>query len=348
MRRAVAATAAALVLTACGLPLTTGIRAVQDRPAGQQQRGDIQVLPPGPSDDARPEQVVRDFFGAQSSPDDGHARAREFLAPERRGWKDAGIVNVFAGPALTVAPVGAAKNLFTVSGALIGRIEPDGSYTRASGPVSVRVRLRHNERGRWVIADVPDGLLLSSADRERSFKPYNVYFLAPPAGTGASESHLVPEPIFLPVTADPADALVRRLLAGPSQLLGDSVQTAVPLGTILLRPVATDTAGVVTVDLSGEAALVPQLQQQQLSAQLVWSLRGSPSAFSQLRLRSGGADLKVGTSTGPGVLQDRRDWASYDPDALPARVPALFVEGRRLRRWERNDADYHAHEFHDH
>ena len=331
MRRVAALLALGLVLPACGLPLTSGIRNAQDRPAGQQQRGDIQVLPPGPSDDAAPDQVVRDFFGAQSSPDDGHARAREFLAPERRGWKDSGPVQVFAGPALTVAPVGEAKNLFQVTGTRTGRIAADGSYTPVGGTLSVRVGLRQNERGRWVITEVPDGLLLSTADRDRSFKPYAVYFLASTTGQTSSTTHLVPDPLFVPVTADPADALVRRLLAGPSSALGDSADTAVPDATRLLKPVQTDANGVVTVDLSAQVGAAPPSQQEQLSAQLVWTLRGVASAFSKLRLRSAGRDLRVASSGDPAALQDRGDWASYDPDGLPARAPALYLSGRRLR-----------------
>jgi hypothetical protein len=182
--------------------------------------------------------------------------------------------------------------------------------------------------GRWVLSAVPDGLLLSTADRDRSFRPHNVYFLAAPIGRPPVPTHLVADPVFVPVTADPADALVRRLLSGPSALLGNSVSTAFPVGTTLLKPVDTAAAGLVTVDVSDQVRLAPPSVKERMSAQLVWTLRGIP-AFSKLRLRSGGKDVGLG-STDSAALQDRGDWGSYDPDRLPERAPAYYLSGRRL------------------
>jgi hypothetical protein len=319
-----------LLLTGCGLPLGDGVQVPKQVAAGQQQRGDIQVLPPGPRPDNTEEQVVRGFFGAQSNPEDGHASARAFLTPERqRLWKDAGQVSVFDS-ALTIAAAPDEPHVFLVSGRRVGVIHEDGSYTRANDRVSMRVRLQRDAKRGWELADVPDGLLLSVADRDRSFRPLSVYFLAPAAGANPSP-HLVPDPVFVPVTADPAQALVQRLLKGPSAQLGDSVETAVPDDTTLLHKVTTDGAGVVTVDLSKQVAEAPQEQKEQLSAQLVWTLRGVQSAFSRLRLRSDGEDVRVAGADEDGALQDRNDWSSYDPDAQVSRASAYYISGRRLR-----------------
>ena len=321
-----------LVLVAgCGLPLDSDVQVPKQVTAGQQQRGDIQVLPPGPDPDNTPEQVVRGFFGAQSNPDDRHASARAFLTAARaKTWKDAGPVSVFD-TAPAVEQVGDRVDLFSVSGRRVGLINSDGSYTRANERITVTVRVARAGNGPWQLADVPDGLLLSSADRDRSFRWRSVYFLAPGQDAGGGSGHLVPDPVFVPITADPAQALVERLLAGPSLPLSDSVETAVPDDTTLLRPVTTDAAGVVTVDLSRQVAEAPREQKEQLSAQLVWTLRGVQSAFSKLRLRSGGEDLQVRGSGDSDGLQDRLAWPSYDPDGLPAPAPAYYVSERRLR-----------------
>ena len=331
MRRRLGALALVLT-TGCGLPLSDAVQQPRQVPAGQQQRGDIQVLPPGPREDNAPEQVVRGFFGAQSNPEDGHASARAFLTPERRAtWDDTGQVTVFEG-ALQTSQVGNAEDVFEVSGDQVGRIDADGSYTRATGRISFRVRLVNTARTGWALSDVPDGLLLSTADRDRSFRSRNVYFLAPsPPQAADAPTHLVPDPVFIPVTADPAQALVERLLAGPSRPLGDSVETAVPDDTALRRPVATDASGVVTVDLTRQVADAPALQKEQLSAQLVWTLREVDTAFSKLRLQSDGRALVVPTASDGDGRQDRGEWAEYDPDGLTPRVPAYYVAERRLR-----------------
>jgi len=324
--RRVAAVASLVLVAGCGLPLGSGVQVPKQVSAGQQQRGDIQVLPPGPRADNTPEQAVRGFFGAQSNPEDGHASARAFLTPERRQrWKDVGQVSVFD-RTLAIEPSVGEPNAYVVSAHRVGLIDADGSYTRTDDQVVLHVGLQRDPRRGWQLSQVPNGLLLSVADRDRSFRWLSAYFLAPSSDANASP-HLVPDPVFVPVTADPAQALVQRLLRGPSRLLRDSVETAVPDDTTLLDPVRTDAAGVATVNLSKQVAEAPQEQQQQLSAQLVWTLRGVQSAFSRLRLRSAGRDLQV---TGD-ALQDRNEWPSYDPDGAAARTQASYISGRRLR-----------------
>jgi hypothetical protein len=322
-----------VLATGCGLPLPEGVQEPRRVEPGQQKRGDIQVLPPGPRDDNTPEQAVRGFFGAQSNPDDRHASARAFLTADRRAaWDDAGPVRVFdAQHGLSITAVEGRPEFFVVTGGRVGEIGRDGAYTRAEGTISITVRVRKGARGRWELSDAPPGLLLSTADRDRSFRWRSVYFLAPASGQPGATAHLVPDPVYFPVNADPAQALVERLIAGPSRPLGDSVETAVPTGTTLLHPVTTDAAGVVTVDLSGPVGRAPEPQLEQLSAQLVWTLRGVESGFSKLRLRSDGADVRVASGGDADGLQDRDAWASFDPDGLALSAPAYYLSGRRLR-----------------
>ena len=327
--RKLAIAACLLVLTACGLPLSDGIQKPGPVPAEQRQGGDIQVLPPAPRDDAPPDQVVRDFFGAQSSPGDAHASAREFLAPElRKKWRDDGPVSVL-GSGLDVARVPGEDNAFRVTASFVGQIAPDGAYLPTAGRVDQIVKGRRGSRGRWQITDVPNGLLLTRADRERSFRARNLYFIAPAAAPDAEPSHFVPDQVFMPVTAGSADALVRRLLAGPSRGLADSVETAFPAGT-KVRSVRTEASGLVTVDLTQQVRQASAELRQQMAAQLVWTLKALQD-FSELRLLSQGQPLG---DDGQELLRDRSDGQEYDPDGLVARAPLYFIGGRRLRQLE--------------
>lgn len=328
MRFRLARVVVVLLLTAgCGLPLGSGVHAPGDVPAEQRQGGDIQVLPPGPRDDATPEQVVQDFFGAQSNPTDGHASARAFLTPDAAaGWQDSGPVSIYEGSLSTERVAGTAAS-YRVIGRQVARIDLDGSFTRAAADISLIVQLRRGAHGRWQLSTVPDGLLLSTADRDPSFHPRNVYYLAPPASADRPSTHLVPDRVFFPDGADGADALVRRLLAAPSRDLRSSVTTAFPPGTEVRR-VSTDASGLVTVDLSGEVAKASARAQEQMSAQLVWTLRGLANGFAKLRLQSDGRDLRAASGTN---LQDHNDWPSYSPDGLPSRAPLYYIAGRRLR-----------------
>ncbi|GAC1608089.1 MAG: MtrAB system accessory lipoprotein LpqB [Mycobacteriales bacterium] len=321
-----------VVLAGCGLPLSRGVQEPGALPNAQSRGGgDIQVLPPGPRDDASPDEIVRNFFGAQSDPADHHASAREFLAPELRStWRDTGPVSVF-GTELLVGRVGGSPDLYRVTGPLVGRIGTDGAYTPADGTIDVQVQVRKGARGRPVITRVPDGLLLSTADRDRSFRVRSVYFLVPPATRSDAPDHVVPDQVFLPVQDDSAEALVRRLLAGPSAALGDSAVTSFPAGTTI-RSVRADPAGLVTVDLSAQVGRASAARREQMSAQLVWTLIGSAEGLSsELRLLSAGRPVGVGTSGSPNDVQDRADRASYDPDGLTPRSRLYYIGGRRLR-----------------
>lgn len=321
-----------LLLTAgCGLPLPTGVHEPGALPAEQRPgSGDMQVLPPGPRDDASADEIVRDFFGAQSDPADAHASAREFLAPELRStWRDTGTVTVLAA-GLTVSPVAGAPNSFRVTSSRLGQIGPDGAYAPSGGSVDELVQVRKGAHGRWLITRAPDGLLLSTADRDQSFHVRNIYYLAPPVAPSAEASHLVPDRVFLPATSDSPAGLVRRLIAGPSRALGDSALTAFPVGTTV-RSVRSDALGQVTVDLSEQVGKATALQKEQMSAQLIWTLRGSPGLFSHLRLQSAGRPVSVGPAGSESDVQDRGDLASYDPDGLTAQALLYYIGGRRLR-----------------
>jgi hypothetical protein len=330
MRRLAAAVCLLLAAGCGGLPLSGGVHQPGAVPAEQRQGGDVQVLPPGPRDDAPSDEIVRGFFRSQGNPSNAHASAREFLAPERRAaWRDNGPVDVL-GSVLDVQPLDGRSDLLRVTGGAIGQIAVDGSYAPVRHAIDFQVGLRKGARGRWQITTVPDGLVLSAADRDRSFRARNIYFLAPAAGPGSDPSHLVPDQVFLPVNANSADALVRRLLAGPSRPLGDSVATAFPSGT-RVRSVRTNADGVVTADLSAEVGRATAAQKDQMSAQLVWTLRGLGTSFSQLRLLSAGKPVAGGSPGDSAFVRDASDWQTYDPDGLAPRAPLYYVTQRRLR-----------------
>lgn len=328
--------AAVLLAAGCGLPLDGGVR--QPGPLTGERRGpaDINVLPPGPRDGMTPEEVVRGFLAAQSNPDGAHAIARQFLAAGTP-WDDRAGVQVYdqTQARITNLPGDPIRTL-RVRAPLVGVIDAVGSYR----PIAVgtrwldeRYQLRQ-EAQRWVLSGVPAGLQLTPADRARSFRARQVYFLAPTAGPEPPD-RLVPDQVFLPVDLDPNPLLVARLLAGPSARLTGSVTSAIPPGTRLLSA-RTGPAGTVTVDLSAAVDGLLDLQRQQLSAQLIWTLRSRGTGFSRLLLLSAGRPYDV---PGTGTEQDAADWSGFDPNGLPPSTLAYYVSDGRLRSLDGAGAD---------
>ncbi|MGB8652007.1 MAG: LpqB family beta-propeller domain-containing protein [Mycobacteriales bacterium] len=327
LRVALLASALAGCVASCSLPLPSGVQNVGDVPAEQLQRGDIQVRPPGPKAGAVPVDVVRGFLGAQSSAEDRHAIAREFLAePLRDTWDDAAGVQVYDPGSLDyqLLPAGPGRALVQVGYTVTAEVRGDGSFAlRPPARVQERYQLRESD-GSWQLVGVPAGLRLTAADRERSFRPRLLYYLAP--RVPGSAPHLVPDRVFLPVGSDDVRTLVERLLRPPSQELAGTVSSA--LVGEQLRSATMNGSGVVTVDLSGVAQDLPDATREAMSAQLVWTLRGLGPSFTGMRLRAGGERLQVPNEPD---LQDAGDWDSFDPDGLAPNPPYFFVAARRLR-----------------
>jgi hypothetical protein len=325
LHRTVAGCALLAVLSGCGLPLDSGVQVPGPVAGDAQEPGAVQKLPPGPQADAGPRAIVQGFLSAQSNPDDGHAIARQFLAPEIRDtWSDDQVL--IRTPAVEIAVDPADESVVTARAEILAAIGEDGSYQLVAERREDTYRLRRDDAGQLRLVEVPDGLRLTPADAASSFRPMDVYFLQ---DLRAREElpRLVPDRVFLPADDDPSEALVRSLLDGPSVPLGDAVTTAFPAGTELRQPVST-ADGVVTVDLTGPVAQASTEERRHLSAQLVWTLRGAGQLFSSLRLLVDGEPLPV---EGAGQVQDRDAWAAYDPTLLEEGGALLSVRDGRLQ-----------------
>ena len=316
-----------LLLPACGLPLAQGVRAPGEVPAEESLPEPINVLPPGPQPGATPEEVVFGFLAAQSSSADEHAVARGFLQPDRAGtWDDDAGVTVFDPFTVTASATRSGEEAqVRLDLQVLGRVAADGAATASPATDSFQGYRLRLVSGQWRLVEVPPGLTLSPAARDRVLDPVTVHYLAP-AQPGQLH-HLVADLVQLQAGDDTPRLLVERLLAGPSSALGASARTAVPAGTRLLS-VRASASGEVVVDLSAEVSELADDARRDLSAQLVWTLRNLPG-FSRLRLLVEGRPLVV---PGAGDPQPRTAWSSYDPDAGTGEGEPSYgvVEGRLL------------------
>ena len=310
-----------LMVGGCGLPLPEGVRSAGEVRADQPDRVGIRVLPPGPQPGATPVDLVQGFLRAQSSPSDAHAVAREFLAAGAE-WDDDELVIVYRASSPTVTPDPERLGQVIVRLETVARISDDGSYRLESRPLVERYTVARQADGQLRLTGVPPGLRLTPADRELSYRPYEVDVFGV-GRDGETTNALVEDRVFLPVTADPAQAAVSAALRGPSLPLRGAVASAVPLGTTLASPVRVDT-GVVTVDLSGAARALDARGRQRLSAQLVWTLNPQ---YNGVRLLVEGEPLEI---DGVDEVQDIGDWPGYNPEAADDEAPLLYVRDRKL------------------
>lgn len=324
MRRAPALALLALLLTGCGLPVPDGVQSAGEVQPQRAEPAPVEVLPPGPQAGASPAQVVAGFLNAQSSPDDDHAVARQFLAPDTEWDDEAGAV-VYELGSLRFAQDPADPTSFAVRVQATGRIAADGAFSLVDKPETAAYSVARQPDGEFRLVKVPPGLLLTRGDRDRSFTPYEVYFLGR-ASDGSATARLVPDRVFLPDTAEPVQALVDALLGGATDALLGAVESAAPPGTTATAAV---TDGIVSVQLSEAVLELDTRSRQRLAAQLVWTLTQVPGVTG-VRLAAAGQPLPV---PGAEEVQDRGSWSEYDPVGVAGDGPAPlhFVRNRVLR-----------------
>ena len=275
----------------------------------------VGIEPLGPEPGAAPEEVVRGFIDASASVVRNHPVARQYLTDEAAdSWSDSDGVTVIS---QDYAPVQTQAGTVEVTGTLVGSVDERGVFTVGTGSVYTRSFTLSDDSGEWRITDPPKGLLLLEPDFARTYDHVNAYFLDP---TG---TRVVPDPRYLVTGEAQPNALVERLVAGPSPTISAGVVN--PLEGAELRSTVSVSDRTATVDLSWPADVTePTLRAG--AAQLTWSL-------SQLQLTSVTV-LRDGQPLGLADVPDAQgteDWAAFDPDFAPVGAVGHYLDAGGLR-----------------
>jgi hypothetical protein len=315
--RAVVVVVAALCLTACAaIPSSGPVRQGQEQPLAPEEAG-VPFIAEPPREGASPAEIVTGFLRANADFSGDHEIARLYLAPNTsQRWRPgAGTVVYEVLPALRVEPV--STGTVVVTGSQVATIDAEGSYRRA--PVDTELGRSFDLRkvdGQWRIAGLADGLLIRVADVDEVFRHVSLYFLAPSGTT------LVPDPVLLPQLPGLATKVMNRLLRGPTAALRGAVQTAFPQGTELDVQSVPIENGIAFVRLNEAVRRADEDARQQLSAQIVWTLKQLGSDIESVRITFAN-DEPITTGVNPD--QPRDAWDTFDPDGLRGPVSPYAV-----------------------
>jgi Lipoprotein LpqB beta-propeller domain/Sporulation and spore germination len=251
-----------------------------------------QPIPVGPGTGWNPTEIVNGFLAASASFADNHAVARQYLdAAAQRSWHPGWAVTVVNTPTVTNVPPtyrqfaqqpGAGEKSVEVTGQPVATLNAAGQYLVSSGTTESFNFDLIQVNGQWRIDRLPPGtpLLLNQADFEHVYQPRDLYFLAPSGQT------LVPDSVFVPQEAtdtELATGLVNALLQGPAGWLSGAAQTAFPAHSLEIGQVKIIGTNTI-VNLGGSAATASRPRQQQMAAQLAWTLASEPTSSVELEI----------------------------------------------------------------
>lgn len=308
---------AAALLAGCATVPTSGMVRSENASNESTPQSGINVLADPPRDGAQPPAIVNGFMEAMSNLDSLHV-AKEYMTPEAAAAWDVSNTRIYdpkSGSGV-VRPVPNQSTRFQLTAPLVATLDARSAWRPAvpGETLNFTFAVVKNGNGQWRISTPPPGVFLDKNLSETNYDPYNLYFLNP------TNELLVPDPIYLPISRSQgqlAHLLILSLLRGPTSRLGDSVLSAAPPNTELVRNV-TITDGAANVDLSDAVKNVGPIEREQLAAQIAWTLRQVVSA---VRITVQGAPLQEGND-------DERmfdNFARFDPSVPAANLTQLYV-----------------------
>lgn len=279
----------------------------------------VRVLARPPQPGMTPSDIVQGFLDAASGFEDGHAVAKEYLTDEAAlQWNPSVGVRVYGNDTETLTQL--SDTSVEMTAAQLGLISDRSQYIQSPPSSRMEVTFGLSQvNGQWRLNDVPQGLLLSRAAVERSYREFDTFYVAKPGGI------LAPNPVlFQSSQGDVSVDLVSALLEGPSRWLAPTVTTAFPPGTQVRSVSITD--GIATIDFTPQITQSDTTARQQLSAQLIWTMRQIAS-IRAVSITAEGQPLDVPSVPNP---QPRTAWAEYDPDGLPADARYYVARAGRI------------------
>ncbi|GAB3703911.1 LpqB family beta-propeller domain-containing protein [Nocardiopsis oceani] len=338
-RTAAAGALACVTLGACTtVPMTGPVVPGEAEDTSSDPYGSyVRLLPAGPQPGVGPEGLVDGFLKDLGSFEEDHKAARSYMLPEMgEEWSPDGAVRVFADldavdldAEVSSDGLGATVRMLSSQVAVIdesGKYVPAEPGTLLDETFSL-AREDDDPEGEWRIQNLPDDLILSQLDVERTHHPFNLYYFNPEG------SALVPDPVYLPVITDQlAQRLLRKLIVGPTDWLGPSVLSSFPDGTTPTVEVDEERA---VIDVSG----VGEADEFSMGAQIAWTLRQLPE-IQEFTLRVNGEEVAYPQADGDSSDRPRPGsdfWAPVSPGATSANIRAYYTYEGQL--WSASDWD---------
>ena len=256
----------ALLLAGCtGIPYTGGVN--KGVPVADVSTSDIQYLPAGPAVDSSPEQILRGFVDAATSPAGEWAIARQYLAPDfARTWNpSAGVVIDRGNRSISDQN----STSFTLSTEVEASVDAQGNFKAATTTTDLKYSFAKVD-GQWRITGGPNGVVIDATTFPRVFSPSTLYFYSP------NFENLVPDVRWFPARSATTTRVVAALMRGPSTWLSESgvAVNSIPIGATLVAEAVPVEAGAALINLDARSFKAGDITTNRMLRQIAASLSG--------------------------------------------------------------------------
>ncbi|HEY6310637.1 MAG TPA: LpqB family beta-propeller domain-containing protein [Streptosporangiaceae bacterium] len=359
-RLCLVAAAVASVAGCVSMPDSGPVGDVTASPQASAPQGLIGPFANPPAPGGSPSQIVSGFLVASASYTTS-AIAREYLTGSAsRQWNpdSVTVLNEFNStpPTPSTPPAtgshAAQQTTVTLTGSVLATFNGSGEYVSGQGqgqPGSTWTGIFDLVRvgGQWRITNPPRYRVLNQDEFSLYYKAQDLYFLDKLAPPGPPGQVLVPDSVLVPLGVSASQlviSLVNALTQAPQpSWLATATTSAFPKGTQVLTLPSVDGA-TATVNLGG--AVTPRTAAtilDQVAAQLVWTLTGSPGSppgIQSVVLEIDGHPWAPAPATPPcsgdrdlSLFQTQAAYECYNPYGSP--TPASFYYIDRGQLWSR-------------
>jgi hypothetical protein len=217
--------------------------------------------PSGPEVDANQSEIVSGFINAHIGPQNDYSIAREFLTEDFSATWNPQEEVLIRSSSPTYESISDSRQRVVVR--TIATIDEFGQY-RSNEVVEQRSLFFSlvRENGEWRIDSAPNLTVVSSPVFSVVFQSYPIYFY------DRAYRYLVPDVRWFPVRSSSATRMIRAILEGPADWLGDAVRTAIPEQTSLNIDSVPINDAAAEVDLSSEALTANSQMRSLMRAQI--------------------------------------------------------------------------------
>lgn len=261
--------AAVLFLAGCSsIPTVGPVGTATASAGGNALSNQLSYSPPGPAEDAGPQEIIEGFITAGVGAAEDYSAAREFLTADLAAtWAPSERVVIYgADPNVVPLPE---PNAFQIQLEVVASVNAKGVRTESAPGTTETIQVRLAQDGdQWRISGIPNGVMISDVTFPTVFQAHNLYFYS------STYRYWVPDTRWFVQRSGMAASVVNAMLAGPAPYLQGAVTSAFPAETSLAREAVPVVSGVASVDFSPEVLEdSSDLTRQQMVLQLEQNLR---------------------------------------------------------------------------